>query len=205
MSALSDKYGEADWLRQFRLEALREFNRLPVELSPLYTKYSGVSAFDPAQFPIAPPDETIDLRSHYEGYLIGKETNIVLQGNSTTIHVDLDESLSTSGIEVMGIHEAIASKEGLVRELFRTKLARSDREKYAAFNNAFFNTGTFIHVPRGVEISAPLRKLTLVKDPSTSIIDQTVIYRRRARSSTSSRSFTRARARSLIWRARCSR
>ena len=153
-----------------------EFLKLPLELSPLYTKYTGVSQFDPAQFPVAPPNEVLDLRSHFEGHLTGKETNIILQGNSNTIHVDLDESLAKSGLEVMTIHEAISRKEGLMRGLFEDKLAKSSGEKFAAFNNAFFNTGTFIHVPQGVEISSPLRKMLIVKNPGTSVIDQSMIY-----------------------------
>ena len=175
VEAISKRFGEPDWLREFRLEALRQFIKLPLEVSPLYTKYDAVSSFDPGQFPVDTVQESIDLRSHYEGYLTGRETNIVLQGNSTTIHIDLDESLSKSGLEVMEIHEALSKKEGVLRGLFERKLVRSEGEKYAAFNNAFFNTGTFIHVPKGVEIPSPIRKLQLAKDPATSVVDQTII------------------------------
>ena len=175
VDALSRSLKEPGWLRSFRLDALGEFLRLPLELSPLYTKYTGVSQFDPGQFSVEPPNESLDLRAHFEGHLTGKETNIVLQGNSSTIHVDLDESLSKSGLEVMGINEAISKKEGLMRQLFEDKLAKSAGEKYAAFNNAFFNTGTFIHLPLGLEVSSPLRKMLIVKNPGTSVIDQTII------------------------------
>jgi len=176
VDAIASAFGEPEWLRRFRSESLKEFLKLPLEISPLYTKYTGISLFDPAQFSVDPPNEKVDLRSHYEGYLTGKETNIILQGNSTTIHVDLDESLAKSGLEVLSIHEAISKKESLLQSLFQDKLVKSTGEKYAAFNNAFFNGGTFIHVPRGVEISSPLRKVLLVKNPGTSIIDQTIIY-----------------------------
>jgi len=176
IEAISKVFGEPDWLREFRAEALQQFLKLPLELSPLYTKYAGLSSFDPGAFPVDPVEEPIDLRSHFEGYLTGRETNIILQGNSTNVHIDLDESLLKSGLEVMDIHEAISKREGLLRELFQRKVVRSDGEKYAAFNNAFFNAGTFIHVPRGLEVPAPIRKLQLTKDPPASIIDQTIIY-----------------------------
>ncbi len=176
VEALSRSLNEPEWLRSFRIDALGQFLKLPLEISPLYTKYAGVSQFDPGQFSVAPSNEALDLRSHFEGHLTGKETNIVLQGNSTTIHVDLDESLSKSGLEVMTLHEAISRKEGLLRTLFEDKLAKSSGEKFAAFNNAFFNTGTFIHVPRGVEIPSPLRKMVIVRNPSTSIVDQSMVY-----------------------------
>ncbi len=175
VEALVSALGEPAWLRDFRLESLREFQKLPLEISPLYTKYSGISAFDPTKFPVEPPAENVDLRSHYEGYLTGKETNIILQGNSTTIHVDLDDTLAKSGLEVLSIQDALSKKESLLKDIFRDKLVKSSGEKYAAFNNAFFNSGTFIRVPKGVEIGSPLRKLLLVKNPQTSIIDQTII------------------------------
>jgi FeS assembly protein SufD len=176
VAALSSSLREPEWLRKFRADSLKEFLRLPLEISPLYKKYTGVSMFDPAQFSVEPSNEAVDLRSHYEGYLTGKETNVVLQGNSKTIHVDLDEELSKSGLEVLSIHEAVSKQESLLRRLFQEKLVKSSGEKFAAFNNAFFNCGTFIHVPRGVELSSPIRKILLVKNPTTSIIDQTMLY-----------------------------
>ncbi|MDG6926015.1 MAG: Fe-S cluster assembly protein SufD [Nitrososphaerota archaeon] len=175
--ALSSAFREPDWLTSFRLQSLKDFRSLPLEISPLYTKYTGISNFDPTRFSVDAPTEKVDLRSHYEGYLTGKETNVILQGNSTTIHVDLDETLSKSGLEVLNIHEAIAKEEDLLRSLFQDKLVKSSGEKYAAFNNAFFNAGTFIHVPRGVELKKhPLRKLLLIKNPGTSVVEQTIIY-----------------------------
>lgn len=175
VETLSRSLHEPEWLRSFRLDALQQFLKLPLELSPLYTKYAGLSQFDPAQFPVAPPDEVPDLRTHFEGHLTGKETNIVLQGNSATIHIDLDETESRSGLEVMALHEAISRKGELARSLFENKLARSSGEKYAAFNNAFFNTGTFIHAPPGVSVPSPLRKMLVVRNPRTSVVDQTII------------------------------
>jgi Fe-S cluster assembly protein SufB len=175
VEALSKAFGEPDWLRSFRLDALQQFLKLPLELSPLYTKYASLSQFDPAQFSVAPPDEVLDLRTHFEGHLTGKETNIVLQGNSTTIHTDLDDAVSKSGLEVMTIHEAISQKGSLMRSLFEDKLAKSSGEKYAAFNNAFFNAGTFIRAPTGVAVPSPLRKMLIVRNPGTSVIDQTMI------------------------------
>src|ERR1700675_605552 len=118
VDALSKGLREPEWLRSFRIDALSEFLKLPLELSPLYTKYTGISKFEPAEFSVAPPNEAVDLRSHFEGHLTGKETNVILQGNSTTVHIDLDESLSKSGLEVMSMNEAISKKEGLMRGLF---------------------------------------------------------------------------------------
>src|SRR5271169_2658085 len=90
VESISNGLGEPGWLKEYRLAALKSFSSLPLETSPLYKKYEGVSAFDPEQFPVARSVENVDLRSHFDGFLTGKETNIILQGNSTTVHIDLD-------------------------------------------------------------------------------------------------------------------
>lgn len=176
VNRLSERFREPQWLRSFRLDAFRRYLELPLELSPLYTKYTNVSNFEPNQFSVRPEEEDIDFRRYFEGHLSGKETNIAVQANATTVHVDLDESLAAKGLELMSIHEAISKKESLLRELFETKLVSSEGEKYAAFNNAFFNSGTFIHVPKGLVLETPIRKMLLTHEPKAGIIEQTIIY-----------------------------
>jgi Fe-S cluster assembly protein SufB len=176
VDSLSKRLDEPNWLKEYRLEALRSFHSLPLETSPLYKKYEGVSAFDPLQFSMDPMDERIDLRSHFAGYLTGKETNIVLQGNSTTVHVDLDAEFAKSGVEVLTIREAVSKHEPLVRELLTRRLADPSKEKFAALNAAFFNSGTFVRVPKGVSASSALRRMLVTRNPPSSIVDMTIIY-----------------------------
>src|SRR5437016_4408655 len=107
VESLSKRLGEPDWLKDYRLQAFRRFCSLPLETSPLYKKYEGVSVFDPEQFSVKPADERVDLRTHFAGYLTGRETNIILQGNSNTVHVDLDQEFSKTGVEVLTMPEAI--------------------------------------------------------------------------------------------------
>jgi len=176
VDSLSKSLREPNWLRDYRLEAFRSFSSLPLETSQLYTKYAGVSAFDPEQFPVGPSEESIDLRKHFEGYLTGKETNIILQGNSTTVHVDLDEEYAKSGVEVLSMGDALSKHESLLRDLLTRRLANPSEEKYAAFNAAFFNSGVFIRVPKGLTAPSSLRRMLVTRNPSSSIVEMTMIY-----------------------------
>jgi Fe-S cluster assembly protein SufB len=176
VESISKSLGEPNWLKAYRLEALRSFTSLPLETSPLYKKYEGVSAFDPEKFSVAPPEEPVDLRTHFEGYLTGKETNIILQGNSATVHVDLDTEFAKSGVEVLSMGEAISKHGALLRELLTRRLADPSAEKYAALNAAFFNSGTFIRVPRGAAAPSALRRMLVTRNPSSSIVEMTIIY-----------------------------
>src|SRR5713226_4937801 len=175
VKSLSKSLREPDWLTKFRLDAYRAFVSLPLETSSLYTKYSYLSNFEAAQFPFVPAKRSIDFRSFFQDYLTGKERNILLQGNETEIHSELDEKLSSAGVQLMSIQEALAKEESLLRRIFAHKLVGSD-EKYAAFTNAFFNSGTFVYVPRGLAVGEPLRKMLLTSEPKNSVLDQTIIY-----------------------------
>lgn len=176
VGSLSDALGEPSWLRDYRLEALKSFSSLPLETSPLYVKYQGVSAFDPEKFAVGPAQQRIDLRSHFEGFLTGRESNVVLQGNSTTVHVDLDEEYAKSGIEVLGVAEAAKRHGSLLKDLLTRRLADPSKEKYAAFNAAFFNSGLFVRVPKGAVAPSSLRRMLVARSPQSSIVEMTVIY-----------------------------
>jgi len=174
--ALSESLNEPKWLRDSRLKALTEFSSLPPEKNPLYTKYAGISSFDLSRFRMVPGKTTADFRSLFSGFLTGKETNILLQGNETQIHAELDQETASKGVKLLPLHDALESDGEMVRRLFEARLVKSDGDKFAAFVNAFFNSGTLVYVPKGVTLDKPLRKMLLLDSPKSSVIDQTFVY-----------------------------
>ena len=92
------------------------------------------------------------------------------------VHLDLDPDFVATGVEVLTISEAATKHGPLLRQLLAKRLADPSKEKYAAFNAAFFNTGTFIRVPKGAAPSSSLRRMVVTRDPSTSIVEMTMIY-----------------------------
>jgi FeS assembly protein SufD len=174
--AVSASLNEPQWLTDARLQAFSEFANLPPEKNPLYTKYVNIWKFDITQFGLKAGKTPVDFRTFFSGYLTGKESNILLQGNETQVHAELDSETSEKGVKLMSIHEALQSDPELVRMLFEERLIKSGSDKFAAFANAFFNSGTLVHVPREVTLDRPLRKMLLLDSPKTSVIDQTFIY-----------------------------
>jgi Fe-S cluster assembly protein SufB len=176
VTSLSSSLGEPGWLRETRLKAFRDFVALPPEKNPLYTKYVSSFKVDLSPFPLTPEKSAVDFRSFFGDFLTGKETNIILQGNDSHVHADLDSSVSSQGVRLMPLHEALSTDEGLVRKLVEGRLSTSSSDKFAAFANAFFNGGTIVHVPRGVTLDVPLRRMLLTDSPRSSVIDQTFVY-----------------------------
>lgn len=174
--SLSESFGEPDWLREKRLRAFESFSTLPPEKNPLYTKYVSTFNLDLAPFRLAPGQEQVDFRTFFSDHLTGKERNILLQGNGTQVHTELDEDLASKGVKLLSLHEALVENEALVKKLFEGRLVKSEGDKFAAFVNSFFNSGTLVFVPRDAVLHKPLRKMLLLDNPKSSIVDQTFVY-----------------------------
>lgn len=173
--AISSSLAEPSWLLQSRLDAFRIFQSLPPELNPLYTKYVSTFNFPIDQFGVVPGQTELDFRTFFKDFLTGKESDIIIQGNETQVHAELSETLSSQGISLVSLHEALRAEEAKVRKLIEQRLVKSESDKFAAFVNAFFNGGTFVRVPRGVALDRPLRRMLVLDSPKTSIIEQTFI------------------------------
>jgi len=173
--ALSEFLKEPAWLRDFRLKSFSAYASLPQEKNPLYTKYAYVSAFDGSKFGVLPQKSKVDLRTFFKDYLTGRENNILLQGNETEVHSELEESVSASGVRLLSLHEALRKDESMVRRLFERRLVKSEDDRYAALINAFFNSGTIAHVPKDVVVPSPLRRMLVTSNPTTSVLDLTFL------------------------------
>ena len=173
--SISASLHEPSWLTDSRLEAFRQFVALPPEKNPLYTKYAGTFGFPLDGFGVVPGHAEVDFRSFFSGFLTGKESDIILQGNETQVHTELSPELTSKGVNLMSFHDALRQEEASVRKLIEGRLVKSEGDKFAAFVNAFFNGGAFVRVPAGVTLDRPLRRMLLLDSPRTSVIEQTFV------------------------------
>src|SRR5260370_34613895 len=70
--------------------------------------------------------------------------------------------MEKEGIICPNKHSALANNPELARSHF-TKAIPPDDDKFAALNNAFFTAGTFLYVPKGLNIRIPFRNIVLLK------------------------------------------
>ncbi len=173
--SLSASFDEPDWLTEARLGAFREFVSLPAETNPLYTKYVSTFNFPLDKFKLVPGKSEADLRAFFSGFLTGKESNIVLQGNETQIHVELGQDAAAQGVNLLSFHDVLKQDEGMVRKLVEQRHLKSESDRFAAFVNAFFNSGTFVRIPKGVALEKPLRRMLLIDSPRTPIVEQNFV------------------------------
>ncbi len=175
VSALSESRNEPKWLLDSRLEAYGHYRSLGTELNPLYTKYVSTFGVDVDVFRMQAQSPKLDFRAFFEGFLTGKERNILLQGNEQHVHSELDDDLSAKGVRLLSMEEALKTDEDLVKGLFADRRAKPSSEKLAAFVGAFFNCGTVVYVPRDVSVDKPLRRMILLDAPKSAVVDLTFV------------------------------
>jgi Fe-S cluster assembly protein SufD len=69
----------------------------------------------------------------------------------------LADEWSAKGVIFTDLATALREHPDLVREYFMTRGVPATDSKFAALHGAFWDNGTFLYVPRGVVIEAPLR------------------------------------------------
>ncbi|MBV9454915.1 MAG: Fe-S cluster assembly protein SufD [Rubrobacter sp.] len=163
VEALSSFKNEPGWLTEKRLEAWDFFEKIPMptlrDEAWRYTDISDVRVEELA--PYAPsPDATSekDLPEAVQTLIKEGEENsaLLVQHNSETALVRVAEELSRKGVVFTDLHTALKEHEGLIKEkLFG--LVPMDYDKFAALNAAVNSGGSFLYVPRGVEVDVPIQ------------------------------------------------
>src|SRR2546425_2663285 len=147
---LSGRLSEPYEISQQRSTALDLFNKLPLEKSPLYSKYVDMIAglkLDSINLGFPARDES--LPSEIFHLVKGREEpTLSLQVDSQMVRTEVHGTLEKEGIIFSNIHSALANNPELARSHF-TKAIPPDDDKFAALNNAFFTAGTFLYVPKG--------------------------------------------------------
>src|ERR671933_1097040 len=158
VKALSAFKEEPGWLTERRLSAWRTFEKTPMPtLRDEAWRYTDISDVKIEDFlPYAPsPDATRegDLPDAVQRLIKEGEENsaLLVQHNSETTFVRIDEELARKGVVFTDLHSALEENEDLIRErLFG--LVPEDYDKFAALSAAVFSGGSFLYVPRGVEV-----------------------------------------------------
>src|SRR5690606_31726116 len=153
------RYDEPVWLAEERRAAFRSYAGMafPTERDELW-RYTLLERFaiDGLGLVDEPLDrsvpERIDMRvgdSDAEGVLIHK-------GNSVIRH---QANITEPGVIFTDLRKAVVEHEELVRQHLYG-VVNATQTKYTALNSALWNNGTFVYVPRDVEVALPLGAFT---------------------------------------------
>jgi Fe-S cluster assembly protein SufD len=155
---------EPEWLRDKRLAAWATYEKTPMPTMKdeawLYTDISDIAPHEDfaSYLPGSRVESEADLPEAVQRLIEEGEENsaLLVQHNSETSYTRIDKELAEKGVILTDLHTALTEHEELVRDrLF--ELVPEDYDKFASLNAATFSGGSFLYVPRGVELEVPVQ------------------------------------------------
>ena len=171
---ISSSRNEPEWLKDYRKNSLSVYDNLPLETSPLYNKYTDAKKMDPDKVSLSTTTaETIP--SFLQKRLGELENEICIIQIGTNIYkINLPDELKSTGLVISSISDAIQNNSELVKKALEASSSEEDR--FTALNNAAFNSGIFIHVPRNLILEKPIYFLTCLSEDGHSTISRNIIF-----------------------------
>ena len=174
INEISSSRNEPDWLKDYRKDSLSIYSTLPIEMSPLYNKYTDAKRLNPEKISIA--SSTKDTIPDFLQKRLGElENEICIIQIGTNIHkINLPDDLKSKGLVISSISDAIQNNSELVKKALEA--SNSNDDKFTALNNAAFNSGVFIHIPKNFVLEKPIHFLSCLSDDGLSTISRNVIF-----------------------------
>ncbi len=170
---ISASKSEPDWLKQYRKNSFTIYQTLPPEVSPLYNKYTDAKRMDPAQVSLSINSENVIFDS-LKPRLQELESEIhIIQIGSNIFRIHVPEEIKSKGLVVTSIYDAIKTDGDTVKKILES--SNPNEDKYTALNNAAFNSGIFIKIPRNLILEKPIHVVASVSPDGTSTISKNIL------------------------------
>jgi Fe-S cluster assembly protein SufB/Fe-S cluster assembly protein SufD len=170
---ISSSKNEPEWLKQYRKNAFAIYERLPPEVSPLYNKYTDAKRMDPSQVSLS-LDSQGAIFDSLKPRLKELEGEIhIIQVGSGIYRTNIPDNLRSKGLVVSSIYDAIKNEGNLVRKIFESSDPNED--KYTALNNAAFNSGIFVKIPKNLVLEKPIHMVSSISTDGTSAISHNIV------------------------------
>lgn len=172
---LSENEIESQWMLSSRKAILSKFSGLPNEVSPLYSKYTGLTVLEPTKIYFS-NENTYSISKDLEMRLeeIKSSPSILLIGSSVA-HIFVPEALSKKGLIISTIQDALKNNSELVKKYFLDNSINYEEDRFLALGSSAFQSGFFIYLPRNLMIEEPIRIVYSLKDDRTSSICRNIV------------------------------
>src|SRR5256714_6276547 len=159
LSGPSESRDFPDWFRDQQREAWKQFEPLPQPTRKDQAwRFSNVGLLELAPFRISPPlseDDRKNVLKYSRG--LDQVAGRMIFANDQLIERDVvSEDLKKRGVIFQPLERAIIEHADLFRKYFMSTEAKLGSAKFAALHKALVSSGTFLFVPRGLEIELPI-------------------------------------------------
>jgi Fe-S cluster assembly protein SufB len=175
---------EPEWMRKFRLKALKHFEGRPM---PWWgADLSGID-FENIFYYLKPTEKQAkswedlpeDIRGTWDKLGIPEAEKKYLGGvsaqyESEVVYHKIKEELDQMGVIFTDMDSGLREHPDIVREYFGTLIPPNDN-KFAALNSAVWSGGSFIYVPPGVHVDIPLQAYFRINAENMGQFERTLI------------------------------
>ena len=166
---------EPGWLAAMRKQAFSQYQLLPAEVSPLYSKYSDINKIKPQNVHFAATTQAAlgkdlsDRLKELEG-----DTGVLQVGQEIS-KIFVRDSVAKQGVIVSGIQEAVSKHGDLIKSLMEENQLNYVDDKFLALEAAAFQSGVFVYIPKNVALEDPIRLITSLAVDGTSLISRNIV------------------------------
>jgi Fe-S cluster assembly protein SufB len=183
---ISAQKGEPEWMLEFRLKGLKIYESKPMP------KWGGnlddlERVLDEIYFYVRPQDRMEhswddvpeDIKNTFEKLGIPEAERKILAGvgaqyESEMVYHSLKKEWEDQGVIFDSIEEGLKNHPELFRKYFGTVIPPQDN-KFAAMNSAVWSGGSFVYIPKGVELGTPLQAYFRVNQEKMGQFERTLI------------------------------
>src|SRR5438128_12324161 len=161
-----------DWFREQQCEAWKQFQSLPspTRKDQLW-RFSSVNLLDltPFKFGGTLSDNDRDTILEQSRGLDKVAARLIFAGDQLIQRDVVSDQLKKRGVIFQPLERALVEHADLFRKHFMSQPAVLGSAKFAALHKAFVSSGTFLFVPRGVEIELPIQIFHWLRGENMSI------------------------------------
>ncbi len=184
IETISEEKNEAKWMRDFRLKSLEIYNKLKLptwgpsldelDMDNIVTyvrpKSSLVGSWDEVPEDIKKTFDLLGIPEAEKKSLAG----VGAQYDSEVVYHSIKEDLVKQGVIYTDMETALREHEDLVKEYFMKCVAPNDH-KFVALHGAVWSGGSFVYVPKGVNVDIPLQSYFRLNSPGAGQFEHTLI------------------------------
>jgi Fe-S cluster assembly protein SufD len=166
------------WFRDQQQAAWAKFEALPYpKRKDQPWRFSSVNALDFSRYNFGAPlaqnerDEVLDRSlglTNVAGRLIFADDQLLRRD-------PLPQKLLAAGVVLKPLERAMIEHEDLFRRHFMVQPAALGSAKFAALHEAFVKSGTFVYVPKGVEVELPIEIFHWLHGENASVFPHTLL------------------------------
>jgi Fe-S cluster assembly protein SufB len=175
---------EPDWMLQLRLTAYQQF--LAKKMPEWGADLSEIN-FEKIHYYLKPTDHQSkswedvpkDVKETFERLGIPEAERAVLAGvkaqyDSEVVYGSLKDIFAKDGVVFLSMDDGLKQYPELVKEYFG-KVIPSGDNKFSALNTATWSGGSFVYIPKGVEVKLPLQTYFRINSENAGQFERTLI------------------------------